>query len=406
MNWKEQQKLQPEVINAQCEASPEEVDYNGERLEVLNRHIQSLINEGLICSGSYCLWRHGKVFADVAIGNLACEWQGNDRFLPNTLYEIQSVGKFFTAVSILKLMEDGILYLGQPVMEWIPEFAEGELKNITILHLLTHTSGLCSFGENYPADRRNWETKVDDSNPTGTWISAIVKTGLHAKPGEKWIYSIAGYYILGEIIRRASGMEAEDFIRETLFLPCGMTEIHWRKEGTEELIKRYNVANETDVAMVKESKEKGILSMARRTYSLWDGIPETAGGQMSTSREMMRFAEMLLRDGTYRGNRVIGKKALSYLGSNLLGKSVKDVTYDHNQTIYYGAGVPVYSREIDFGKMLSEHTIYHEGAGCCMFLADREEDFAAMFQTSFRKEFDWNHRAVMGTTSIIWSGIL
>lgn len=55
MNWKEQQKLQPEVINAQCEASPEEVDYDGERLEVLNRHIQSLINERLICSGSYCL---------------------------------------------------------------------------------------------------------------------------------------------------------------------------------------------------------------------------------------------------------------------------------------------------------------------------------------------------------------
>ena len=86
MNWKEQQKLQPEVINAQCEASPEEVDYDGERLEVLNRHIQSLINERLICSGSYCLWRHGKVFADAAIGNLACEWQGNDRFLPNYIY--------------------------------------------------------------------------------------------------------------------------------------------------------------------------------------------------------------------------------------------------------------------------------------------------------------------------------
>lgn len=41
-----------------------------------------------------------------------------------------------------------------------------------------------------------------------------------------------------------------------------------------------------------------------------------------------------------------------------------------------------------------------------MFLADREEDFAAMFQTSFRRKFDWNHRAVMGTASIIWSGIL
>lgn len=76
MDWNEKRCLNPSVISAECEAVPEEVDYDASRLTVLNQHIQSLIDEHIILSGSYCLWRKGKVFADAAIGNFACEWQG------------------------------------------------------------------------------------------------------------------------------------------------------------------------------------------------------------------------------------------------------------------------------------------------------------------------------------------
>ena len=405
MNWKEQQRLNPQVITAPCEATPEEVNYDGSCLEVLNRHIQSLIEEGLIWSGSYCLWRHGKVFADAAIGTLACPWQGNHQFLPNTLFEIQSIGKLITAIAILKLMEDGILYLRQPVREWIPEFEEGDYAQITILHLLTHTSGLCALEDSYPQDERKWWEQMNEKDPEGTWISAVVKTGLHAKPGEKWIYSIISYSILGEIIHRATGMEAEEYIKETIFLPCEMFDTHWRKDGTEEWVKRYNIANETDLRMVQQCERKGIMALAAPTYPSWPGIPHTAGGQMSTAREMVHLGEMILRDGYYRGKRVIGKKALSLLWTNMLGEQVRDVSFGHNQRIIYGAGVPIYSQKMDLDQILSEGTIYHEGAGTCVLLIDKEEDFTAMFQTSFRKEFNWNHRAVKGTASIIWSGI-
>ena len=67
--------------------------------------------------------------------------------------------------------------------------------------------------------------------------------------------------------------------------------------------------------------------------------------------------------------------------------------------------MPIYSAEYDREQALSEGTIYHEGAGTCVFLVDRREDFAAMFQTSFRKEFDWDFRAVKGLATIIWSGL-
>lgn len=406
MNWKEIMKLNPIVTYGNVDTTPSEVGYDVSRLDMLNKHIQSLMDDGLIWSGSYCLWKNGKVFANAAIGSLAVEWQGRDKFMPDTLFELQSVGKVFTAIAILKLMEDGILYLGQPVREWIAEFDVDDFRDITIMQLLTHTSGICALSGTVPGDDRDWCEYMDENNPRDTWLRAVVEAGLHAKPGTKWIYSIIGYSILGEIIERATGMKAEDYIREYIFIPCEMFETHWRWQGTKELVARYNVANETDLKLVRNAREKGWQEMANATYSTYEGIPETAGGQMSTSSEMIHLGEMLLRNGFYNGKRVIGRKALEFLWTNLLGENVYDRTYDHNRQVVYGAGVPIYSKKIDLDMMLSENTIYHEGAGTCALMVDREEDFAAMFQTSFRKEFDWNHRAVKGTASIIWSGII
>lgn len=405
MLWKDVQQLSVKTISAKCDVSPGEVGYDEKRIDYLNKHIQSLIEDGLIWSGSYCLCRHGKIFADTAIGKLACPWMGNTEFLPDTLFEIQSVGKVITAIAILKLMEDGMLYLGQKVKDWIPEFDIADFRDITIMHLLTHTSGICALEGCFDEDKRSWQDFMDEKDSEHTWLSAVVKAGLHAKPGEKWIYSIITYSILGEIIKRATGLDAEEYIRDNIFIPCEMYDTHWRMSATLEQIKRYNVANETDLTMVENSKVYGEMAMARLTYPFWKGIPHTAGGEMSTCREMVHFGEMILRDGYYKGRRVIGKKALSLLWTNLLSSKVLDVTHGRNVRLQYGAGVPIYSSKLDMEQILSEGTIYHEGAGTCALLVDREEDFVAMFQTSFRKEFDWDIRAVKGTASIIWSGI-
>ena len=125
---------------------------------------------------------------------------------------------------------------------------------------------------------------------------------------------------------------------------------------------------------------------------------------MSTAREMMHLGEMLLRDGTYRGKRVLGKKALSLLFTNLLPEGTMDICWGHNRPIFYGAGLPIYSSSYDREQILSENVIYHEGSGTSVFLVDKQKDFVAMFQTSFHKEFDWDPRAVKDTATIIWSG--
>ncbi len=406
MNWKEQQNLTPQIIQAECEVTPEEVGYDSGRLEVLNRHLQSLIDERIIVSGSYCLWRHGKVFADVALGNLAHEWYGRTKFMPDTFFEIQSVTKVFVALAILKLAEDGILYLNQPIYEWIGEFATDKFREITIVQLLTHTSGLCALTGALLDDERKWWEVIDEKNVKQTWIPAAINAGLHANPGEKWIYSAVGYPILGEIIERATGMKMDEFIRETIMIPCEMKETHWRVNTKEDWIKRYNIANKTEVRMAQEYQQRGLQAMARPSYFWWKDVPDASGGIVSTGREMVKLGEMMLRDGYYRGKRVIGKKALARLWTNLVGEHLIDCCWEHPALpVRYGAGMPISTYKTDLEQLLSDKVILHEGSGSCAFFVDKEEDFVAMFQTSFPDEDGWNHAAVKGTASIIWSGI-
>ena len=394
-----------EIRCGECEAEPAEAGFDASCLDRLDSFIRDLIDEGRILSGSYSIKKNGKVIADRAMGTLACEWCGNKLFEPDTLFEIQSVGKVFTAIAILMLTEEGKLCLDRPVKEWIPEFDTGEFGKITITHLLTHTSGICALEGVLPQDERRWWEHMDEKDPAGTWLKAVVDTGLHSHPGEKWIYSIVTYFILGEIISRASGIYAEEYIKEKIFITCCMKDTHWRKDATLAQLKRYNIANETDLEMVRRCETGGIEMMAAATYQTWKGIPETAGGQMSTCREMLKLGEMILNDGVYKDTRVIGKKALSLLWTPLTGADVRNVSFGMNDPIIYGAGVPVYSSSYDKEQELSEGTIYHEGAGTSVFLVDRKENMTAMFQTSFKHEFDWDARAVKGIASLIHSGL-
>lgn len=409
MTWKERQHLNCDVIHRACEATAEEVGYDGSRLSVLDRHLQSMLERGMIRSGGYCLLKNGKVFADAAMGRLAVPWQGRERFLPDSFFELQSITKLFAATAVLKLAEDGVLYLDEPVSDWIAEFAEGEFGQITILHLLTHTSGLVALDGVLPGEREDWFESVDPERVADTWICAILSKGLYAKPGTIWRYSLAGYTVLGEIVRRASGMRAEDFIRETILLPCGIREAHWKREVTEDWLARYNIANAGDVDAVRRYPAEGRRAFIHyapwQDGMEWEEIPEMAGGLMSTARELVQFGQMLLDGGNYRGTRVLGRKAVEYLFCNLLEDGIRDHCWDHpGNPLVYGAGAPILTRRSDRQQLVSEGVVYHEGSGACVLMIDRDEQFVAVYRTQFTNEDDWYAEGARATASIIWSG--
>src|SRR5215471_18112143 len=152
------------------DCGPEEVGCNGQRLDVMNSHLQRLIDDGEIQCAAYCVSRYGKVFAHGAIGKKSFRREDNTPVQPDSVRYIASMTKPFTAVAIMKLVEDGVTRLDVPVGEILPQFNTPPFNGITLFQLLTHTSGM-------HADQGCFENKYQ----TNYW--GMIETGykMHKK---------------------------------------------------------------------------------------------------------------------------------------------------------------------------------------------------------------------------------
>ncbi|HUP63696.1 MAG TPA: serine hydrolase domain-containing protein [Thermoanaerobaculia bacterium] len=132
----------------------------------------------------------------------------------DTIFQIASLTKQFTAAAILALEEDGLLDVTDSVSEWIPELDLGA-RTVTLHHLLTHTSGL----------RTETEFLLDPYTPVSQadMIRLIATRGFATEPGAAEAYNNAGYWLLGVVIERASGMSYASFLEQRFFIPLAMT---------------------------------------------------------------------------------------------------------------------------------------------------------------------------------------
>jgi CubicO group peptidase (beta-lactamase class C family) len=131
---------------------------------------------------------------------------------PETVFQSGSMGKQFTAMLICMLADEGKLALDDPVGKYleVPE----SWKGITLRHLLTHTSGLGDYPDNFSLQK--------DYSEDDLWKMITAQPPASA-PGEKWKYSNLGYVTLGILIHKVSGRFYGDLLRERIFTPLGMT---------------------------------------------------------------------------------------------------------------------------------------------------------------------------------------
>jgi CubicO group peptidase (beta-lactamase class C family) len=134
--------------------------------------------------------------------------------IPQTTFRIGSVSKQFTASAILKLQEQGKLSVDDKLSKYIPDFPRGD--EVTLRHLLTHTSGI----KDYIGDDLSNQT---NATTTEAIIETIKKNSYDFEPGAKWSYDNSGYALLGYIVEKLSGRSYGDFLRENFFQPLGMT---------------------------------------------------------------------------------------------------------------------------------------------------------------------------------------
>jgi CubicO group peptidase (beta-lactamase class C family) len=145
-----------------------------------------------------------------------------------TVFDLGSTSKQFTAMSVTLLGQEGKLSLDDDVRRWIPELP-AYTKPLTIRQLVHHTSGLRDYltlmwlrGVNFDG--------VTTSSDALSLIARQRETNF--EPGSEYLYSNSGYFLLSEIVRRASGKALGEFARERIFAPLGMETTHFHDDHT------------------------------------------------------------------------------------------------------------------------------------------------------------------------------
>ncbi len=145
----------------------------------------------------------------------------------NTMTPVASVTKGITATALALLIQDGVIWLDEPVFTYIPEFREGALAKITVRHLATHSSGLPGGDPDF---YRCWRDQQPGESPADTYFRHAMKNiagRVIDEPGTVHIYSDLAFTFLGEVIYRASGKRVPDIMHRRVFEPLGLNRIGW-----------------------------------------------------------------------------------------------------------------------------------------------------------------------------------
>ncbi len=180
--------------------------------------------------------KDGKVLYEKGFGY--ADIKGKKVVTPNTKFRIGSVTKQFTAAAILKLQEQGLLSVNDKLSKYIPDYPKGD--EVTIHHLLTHTSGIHSY-----TSKQDFISKVIKTISEDSLIYSFKNDPYDFNPGERFLYNNSGYFLLGYIIGNVSGKPYGEYLKQTFFEPLQMkhTGVHYAGIKLEEEAKGYGGNN-------------------------------------------------------------------------------------------------------------------------------------------------------------------
>lgn len=220
--------------------------------------------------GAFLVAKNGKPIYQKAFGKANLEL--DILLTPEYVFQLGSITKQFTAVAILMLEEQGKLNTNDSVSKYIPDYPSGE--EITIHHLLTHTSGIKDFTKMKTlqeiAQKEMTPKMMVDFFKNETPVSA---------PGEKFEYNNSGYFLLGYIIELVSGETYENFIEKRIFEKAGMNRSYYASDRQVIQKRAYGY----------QKKESGYVNKTIISFS----VPFASGSLMSTVNDMLKWQNAL-----------------------------------------------------------------------------------------------------------------
>lgn len=318
-------------------AKPNSVGISNERLERISSMISGAVEENIIPGAVAIVCRNGKIVYQKAFGYSDVE---NKRtFKVDDIFRIASQSKAITTTAAMMLWEEGKFNLDDPVSKYIPEFKNPVLldrfymkdssyttkpagKEITIRHLMTHTSGL-GYGvidgdERFKAIyKKAGITDLFSTEPItiAESVKKLARLPLHHVPGEKYTYS-EGLDVLGYLIEIWSGQSFDQYLSEHIFKPLGMKDT-------------YFYLPETKSARLVEVQTKDAQgNWVHFTDDFYDvNYPKTGAkmffsggaGLSSTVFDYATFLQMFLNKGELNGQRLLSRKTVEFMLMNQVG---------------------------------------------------------------------------------------
>ena len=283
------------------------------------------------------VYRHQTGFADLDTRTLIA---------PDTLYPFYSMTKVITCVCALRLFEEGIFSLYNPLSEYLPEFKEMNVKTvrengevqiepavnqIRIVDLFTMSSGI---SYNITPEFEKLSKKTKGNFTLKEFSEAVSKDPLYFEPGTHWLYSFS-HDILGRLIEVLSGKTLGEYFYENIFDPLGMNDTFFRLPKEKE--KRIATCYEYDEKNKKYKKQENLPIR----FDLDCKYESGGAGLISTVDDYSKFANALCAGGTAANKyRVLGKPTIELMRTNHLDEvRMEDYNWIHHKGYGYGLGV-------------------------------------------------------------------
>lgn len=320
------------VVGAQT-AAPAQAGFSASRLQRVDQFIDRKIEAGEISGGVALVARNGRIVHLSARG--VADVATRKPMQKDTIFRVASMSKPITAVAVMMLVEEGKLRLDDPVSKFLPSYRDMKVavalparqpvgpgaapnfytvpaeRGITVLDLLTHSSGLMSGPNGNAGGQASYQKRHEIGLK---WVDNLgTETALEFQPGTRWAYSpFAGLDVAARIVEIASGVSYDEFLRERLFAPLGMRDIFfWPSDAQRaRLVTNYTRAD-------------GVLTPAADPDRMSGPTYFSGGaGLMSSAESYARFAMMLANGGELNGVRILSPAAVQLMGSSILADTL------------------------------------------------------------------------------------
>ena len=371
----------PEEVTriAQDECSEQSVGLSLGTKEAIWKSVINFYKTGLQPSIALCIRYKGLVLMDRALGHIRGNAPGDAsnvpkvQATPDSLYNLFSASKVITAVLLLQAVERGEVALHEPVSKWIPEFARHGKAGVTLHHVLSHRAGIPWI----PGDRIDLDIFADPDEV----IRRICDLKPISNPGQEAAYhALSGGFVLGEVLRRATGSPIQTLMLERVRQPLGLRHLGYGVPRP-----YLNVVAEEAYTgpapprpfrrLLKQALGMDmheIVDVANDPRFLLGVVP--AGNIVGTAREASRFMEVLRCGGTEKGVRLLRSDTVGMATARL--REGHEIDRIIKLPVRYGLGFMLGSDHLSLYGQGTRRAFGHLGFTNIVVWADPERELS------------------------------